>query len=98
VLRLLEQPHLTLCLHDMTGSATTRESIGGFVYLRLHGATGRYNGGYADDQLADWAGWLEGQRRAGRSVFVYFNNDVGGHAPRDAVRLRSMLAAEHDQG
>jgi uncharacterized protein YecE (DUF72 family) len=26
-------------------------------------------------------------------VYAYFNNDVGGHAPRDAVRLRERLAA-----
>jgi uncharacterized protein YecE (DUF72 family) len=91
VLRLLDRPHLTLCLHDMTGSATERLGIGGFVYLRLHGATGRYDGGYADDQLADWAGWLDEHQCAGRPAFVYFNNDVGGHAPRDAVRLRDLL-------
>jgi uncharacterized protein YecE (DUF72 family) len=24
-------------------------------------------------------------------VFAYFNNDIGGHAPRDAVRLREMI-------
>ena len=27
----------------------------------------------------------------GQSVFAYFNNDTGGHAPRDAVRLREKL-------
>jgi hypothetical protein len=26
-------------------------------------------------------------------VFAYFNNDVGGHAPRDAVRQRERLDA-----
>jgi uncharacterized protein YecE (DUF72 family) len=34
---------------------------------------------------------LRGERDAGREVFAYFNNDVGGHAPRDAVKLRAML-------
>jgi uncharacterized protein YecE (DUF72 family) len=24
-------------------------------------------------------------------VFAYFNNDAGGHAPRDAVRLRQRI-------
>ena len=27
----------------------------------------------------------------GRQVFGYFNNDIGGHAPRDAARLRQRL-------
>jgi uncharacterized protein YecE (DUF72 family) len=25
-------------------------------------------------------------------VFAYFNNDTGGHAPRDAVRLRQKIS------
>jgi hypothetical protein len=24
-------------------------------------------------------------------VYAYFNNDIGGHAPRDAIRLRQRL-------
>jgi uncharacterized protein YecE (DUF72 family) len=31
------------------------------------------------------------EHAAGRDVFAYFNNDIGGHAPRDAIRLREML-------
>ena len=30
-------------------------------------------------------------RRRGRDVYVYFNNDKGGHAPRQAARLRELL-------
>jgi uncharacterized protein YecE (DUF72 family) len=44
--------------------------------------------------LREWADWLAGARAsagAPRDVYVYFNNDVGGHAPRDAARLREML-------
>jgi uncharacterized protein YecE (DUF72 family) len=33
------------------------------------------------------------QRRSGIEVYAYFNNDVGGHAPRDAVTLRRLLEA-----
>ena len=31
--------------------------------------------------------------RVGRDVYVYCNNDKGGHAPRDAARLRELVAA-----
>jgi uncharacterized protein YecE (DUF72 family) len=24
-------------------------------------------------------------------VYAYFNNDIGGHAPRDALRFRQLL-------
>lgn len=32
-------------------------------------------------------------RRTQRDVYVYFDNDVGGHAPRDASALRELLGA-----
>jgi uncharacterized protein YecE (DUF72 family) len=93
VLALLDRPHVTLCLHDMAGSATPRLTIGGFVYVRFHGAGARYGGRYPDEHLADWASWLAAAGRIDRAAFAYFNNDIGGHAPRDAVRLRDATDA-----
>src|SRR5436190_1130824 len=40
------------------------------------------------------AAWLRDRLRSGIDVYAYFNNDVGGHAPRDAVRLRRMILAQ----
>ena len=91
VLDALRSAGVALCLHDMTGSSTGRMSIGPFVYVRFHGVT-RYGGRYDDDSLASWAGWLAAEHDDGRDVFAYFNNDVGGHAPRDAVRLAEMMS------
>jgi uncharacterized protein YecE (DUF72 family) len=93
VAQMLEKYGVARCLHDMRGSATGRERVGPFVYVRFHGATGQYNGGYSEEQLQSWAGWLQAQRGAGADVYGYFNNDVGGHAPRDAVTLRRLMAA-----
>jgi uncharacterized protein YecE (DUF72 family) len=91
VLTLMEQHHVSLCLHDMAGSATGRHQIGPFVYVRFHGATAKYGGSYTEDRLRGWADWLNIQRAAGRDVYAYFNNDIGGHAPRDAATLRRLL-------
>ena len=90
-LRLLDRHRVALCLHDMHGSASGQRTVGPFVYVRFHG-TSRYSGSYADKDLRAWAEWLAGRARAGAAVFAYFNNDVGGHAPRDAVRLRTMIS------
>lgn len=87
---LLERYAVSLCLHDMKESMTPRVAIGPFVYVRFHGTT-RYGGRYPDRHLADWAAWLRGVHDEGRDVFVYFNNDTGGHAPRDAIRIRALL-------
>lgn len=91
---LLERHGVVRCLHDMKGSATGRERVGPFVYVRYHGPSGTYSGGYPSDRLARWAEWLRGVRDTGVDVFAYFNNDVGGHAPRDAVTLRQLLVED----
>jgi uncharacterized protein YecE (DUF72 family) len=83
---------VALCLHDMAGSVSPRQRVGPFVYLRFHGGGTRYGGGYPDSVLADWATWIVEQARGGVPVWAYFNNDVGGHAPRDAARLRDAVA------
>jgi uncharacterized protein YecE (DUF72 family) len=63
-----------------------------FVYLRMHAGKGE-GGGFTADQLRWWAGRLRALDRAGKERFVYFNNDAGGHAPRDARTLLDLLRA-----
>jgi uncharacterized protein YecE (DUF72 family) len=93
VFALLQRAGVSLCLHDMRGSATGRERVGPVVYVRFHGPAGTYSGGYPTDRLESWAGWMAGQLEVGTDVYAYFNNDVGGHAPRDALTLRGLLGS-----
>ena len=89
--QLMEEHNVALCLHDMPGSATGKDPSGPFTYVRFHGADAKYGGGYSDARLRGWADWLNARRDEGRDVYAYFNNDIGGHAPRDAVTLRRVL-------
>ena len=91
VFALLARRRAVLCLHDMAGSAAPRVTTGPFVYVRFHG-TAKYSGRYDDGTLASWADWMAACARRGTAVYAYFNNDAGGHAPRDAARLRAMIA------
>jgi uncharacterized protein YecE (DUF72 family) len=91
VFSVMADARVALCLHDMPGSATKPDPVGPFVYLRFHGAAGKYRGGYSGQALRAWADRLASWAEDGLRCHVYFNNDVGGHAPRDAVRLREML-------
>jgi uncharacterized protein YecE (DUF72 family) len=93
VFRLLERFGVTLCLHDMPGSATEQTRVGPLVYLRFHGSGARYGGGYPEQQLADRAAWIRSRLREGVPVYAYFNNDAGGHAPRDASTLRRLVSS-----
>jgi uncharacterized protein YecE (DUF72 family) len=91
VYEVLTSGKVALCLHDMPGSATKPERVGPFVYVRFHGAAGKYRGGYPGQTLSAWARMLRAWADDGLRCFVYFNNDVGGHAPRDAVTLRDLV-------
>jgi uncharacterized protein YecE (DUF72 family) len=88
---MLRKHNIALCLHDMQGSATGKRVVGPFVYVRFHHGTTKYGGRYPDSRLDEWADWLAQQAASGLAVFAYFNNDTGGHAPRDAIRLRDRL-------
>ena len=65
-----------------------------FVYARLHGDVELYTSGYSSEALDRWAlrsrRWLD----AGLDVFVYFDNDVKGYAPHDAMALADRLGVK----
>jgi len=92
IYELMRRYRVALCLHDMQGSANDKTIVGPFIYVRFHGRT-KYAGRYEDKRLEEWADWLAARIVDGLDVFAYFNNDVGGHAPRDAVRLRDRIQA-----
>jgi uncharacterized protein YecE (DUF72 family) len=88
---LLEAAGVALCLHDMPESRIA-DPVGPLVYVRFHGSGARYGGRYPDDALAEWAMRIRAWSAAGLPVWAYFNNDIGGHAVRDAARLREAVA------
>ena len=63
----------------------------GFVYVRLHGDVKIYTSGYSERALAAWARRIRAWDRAGRDVYVYFDNDVKVKAPFDALALMKKL-------
>jgi uncharacterized protein YecE (DUF72 family) len=64
-----------------------------FVYVRMHGPDHDhlYGGSYSDQDLHWWADRIRDWERDGRDVYVYFNNDGGGNAVRNAWTLRAAL-------
>jgi uncharacterized protein YecE (DUF72 family) len=88
---LLAQHNVSLCLSDHADAPAPREITADWVYVRLHGPSGRYHGTYADDALKEWARHMRRWRREGRDVWCFFDNDVKSAAPKDAKRLLEML-------
>ncbi|UYP18839.1 DUF72 domain-containing protein [Rhodococcus sp. Z13] len=62
-----------------------------FVYVRLHGDEEIYASGYTPEVLDEWAGRIRGWLHDGQDVYVYFDNDMKGWAPHDALALQSCL-------
>lgn len=91
VLAVLATSPVSLCLHDMPGSATRPQPSGSMAYVRFHGAGERYGGAYPPQRLRAWADRMIGWAEAGVPVWAFFNNDRDGHALVDAERLREMI-------
>jgi uncharacterized protein YecE (DUF72 family) len=53
-----------------------------------------YAGSYPDDELRRLADRISDWHAEGRRVLVYFNNDLGGHAIRNARALKELLSAQ----
>jgi len=61
-----------------------------FIYVRKHGPQ-RYRGSYTAEQLRADARNIGKWLNAPKDVYVYFNNDIGGHAPKNALELLDLV-------
>lgn len=84
---VLDAHGAAFCEHDLVAARPPRLT-GGFRYLRFHGATGKYRGRYGKVGLRPYARDL---LLRGGDAYVYFNNDIGGHAIVDALDLSRLL-------
>jgi uncharacterized protein YecE (DUF72 family) len=93
VFALLESHGAAYCVMSGAQLPCILRTTADFAYVRMHGPDDQhlYAGSYTDDNLRWWAGRLREWDQAGQDVFVYFNNDGGAHAVRNARTLRSML-------
>ncbi|HWC29596.1 MAG TPA: DUF72 domain-containing protein [Dehalococcoidia bacterium] len=90
--KLLDRHRVGFCVQDYPGLECPVVATGDFAYVRFHGAGTRYGGNYPDDALREWAKRIEGLSRSGtREAWVYFNNDLGGHAVENARTLAHLL-------
>ncbi len=88
---LLRKYDRAFCIYELAGFETPHEVTASFVYIRLHGPGGKYRGDYSNSKLQQWADEIKGWPKTVKDVYVYFDNDIGGHAPKNALTLRSML-------
>ena len=90
---ILKQHGAAFCLSDTPQRKSPLWRTADWGYLRLH--EGRSNPApcYGRTALTNWAARLADLWDRDEDVYVYFNNDHGGCAVRDAHRF--ALAADH---
>ncbi|MGW4099480.1 DUF72 domain-containing protein [Mycobacterium sp. NPDC004974] len=96
VYAVLEQYGAAYVVMSGPGLTCRPVATGDLVYLRMHGPgdDGMYTGCYSDDELSGWAQQIRQWDRDGHRVVVYFNNDLGGHAVRNARKLKQLVSGE----
>ncbi|MBD3179604.1 MAG: DUF72 domain-containing protein, partial [Candidatus Latescibacteria bacterium] len=90
IYRILEEAGAAFCIYHLAGEQTPRRITGDFVYIRLHGPSGAYQGLYSKQDLSGWAGAASSWARSGKDVYFFFDNDQNGYAARNAMQLRAM--------
>ena len=94
---VLRRHQVACVLADTAGRWPQVEQVtADFMYVRLHGDKELYASGYTDASLERWAAKCRSWESDGLDVFVYFDNDIKGFAPHDAMRLISLLPAGRD--
>jgi len=93
VYEILARHNVALCVYDFNRRTSPKERTADFVYVRLHGPGGPYQGKYSPEAIGEWAreiaAWSQpGQgQQSERSVYCYFDNDTAGYAPQNAQEL-----------
>jgi len=93
VYAVLDRHGAAACLADMARCPITEPNAVDFVYVRRHGVSGHADGRYTDEQIAQDAERIRAWLAQGRDVYVYYNNDIGGHAVDNARTLMERLGA-----
>ena len=89
VMSMLDASGSAIVLTDRAGRRSDLQVTGGWSNVRFHQGTAA-RPGYRRDTLRAWADRIASL--PAEDVYVYFNNDLGAAAPRDAQRMIQLLA------
>jgi uncharacterized protein YecE (DUF72 family) len=89
VCELLRAHRIALCIPDHPKMPKLFEITSDFTYIRMHLPSEGL--GYGKRALQAWAERITEWQGRHLDVFVYFNNDMEGHAIKDAHTLKDLL-------
>ena len=91
VIDLCRKHNISLCTADWPEFIDELPVTSDFVYIRRHGKGGSYATCYSKAELKKDAKRIRNYLKNDKDVFIYFNNDAFGYAPKNAKELMEML-------
>jgi uncharacterized protein YecE (DUF72 family) len=93
IFSMLERHHAAHASVSSLGMPMDLTVTAELVYIRFHGLKNGAAHDYTRAELKPWAAHIEKQARLGRTVMIYFNNDLNVRAPANAKMLMEMVGA-----
>ena len=90
VFELMQLHGVGLCINDYAQKQTPWIATAPFVYIRMHGPSGRYRGKYDTPKITELCETIKDFAKKGKEVFCYFNNDIEGYAWQNAQELIAL--------
>lgn len=88
---LLAKYNVAYCIYELAGYQSPLEVTANFVYVRLHGPEGKYQGDYKKSVLRKWAKQCLEWKKRKLDVYFYFDNDQSGYAVKNALELKQLI-------
>lgn len=95
VYNLLSAHNAAFCMYELSGFLTPQHITSDFIYIRLHGPNGPYQGSYSREALTEWSRLLVNWSTQVTTIYCYFDNDEKGFAAMNAQMLQNMVAMAH---
>lgn len=89
---ILRRHRAAFCIFEIAGFRSGFEITADFTYVRLHGPDGAYQGSYSESALREWADRIREWQDKLRAIYIYFDNDQAGYAPKNALELAKLSA------
>lgn len=94
VYEILTRYKASFCIYDLDGRLSPKKITADFVYIRLHGPDGPYQGKYNQKTLSDWSSDFSRWSQQNKEVYCYFDNDQAGFAVQNAWELQELIRKE----
>jgi uncharacterized protein YecE (DUF72 family) len=97
VYQVLEKYKCAFCIFELDRFVSPLKETADFVYVRLHGPEGKYQGSYSSATLKKWKERCLQWKKNKKDVYVYFDNDEKGYAAFNAQQLLQLVHGKQGQ-